>query len=277
MSVNPIRSLLARDQASIMGIINTTPDSFSDGGQFLNTDLAVRHGLALIEQGADILDVGGESTRPGADKVAAQQELDRVIPVIENLAKQADVPISIDTVKPEVMREAVSAGASLINDVNGLRAPGAIDVVADKGVPVCIMHMQGNPQTMQAQPQYADVVAEVMDFFKTQIQSCEQAGVERADIILDPGIGFGKTLAHNLSLLKAVASLRNELSCEVLIGVSRKSMFAKLLERDVDQRLPASLGIAVQAVLNGAKIVRVHDVRETVDAIRSVEAVMNAQ
>lgn len=277
MNANSIRSLLARDQAAVMGVINTTPDSFSDGGQFINTDLAVRHGLELLEQGADILDIGGESTRPGADQVGVQQELDRVIPVIESLAQQSDTPISIDTVKPEVMRAAVNAGASLINDVNGLRATGAIDVVAEKGVPACIMHMQGKPQTMQVQPQYEDVTAEVIGFFQTQIQACKQAGVDVADIIVDPGIGFGKTLAHNLSLLKAVPRLRTELVCEVLIGVSRKSMFAKLLGREVDERLPASLGIAVQAVLNGAKIIRVHDVRETVDAIRSIEAVMYAQ
>ena len=259
-----------------MGIINTTPDSFSDGGSFLKAGNAVRHGLAMLAQGADILDVGGESTRPGADKVAAQQELDRVIPVIENLVAETDAPISIDTVKPEVMSAAVSAGASLINDVNGLRAPGAIDVVASSGVPVCIMHMQGQPQTMQEQPQYEDVVSEVIAFFQTQIQACKQAGIKATDIIIDPGIGFGKSLEHNLSLLKAIPRLRSELDSELLIGVSRKSMFAKLLDRDVNKRLPASLGIAVQAVLNGAKIVRVHDVRETVDAIRSVEAVLGA-
>lgn len=259
-----------------MGIINTTPDSFSDGGSFLKADSAVRHGLKMLEQGADILDVGGESTRPGANKVALQQELDRVIPVIESLVAEIDAPISIDTVKPEVMHAAVSAGASLINDVNGLRAKGAIDVVASSGVPVCIMHMQGQPQTMQAQPEYQDVVTEVIAFFQTQIQACKQAGISTSDIVVDPGIGFGKTLAHNLSLLKAVPRLRSELASQVLIGVSRKSMFAKLLDRDVNQRLPASLGIAVQAVLNGAKIVRVHDVRETVDAIRSVEAVLSA-
>lgn len=259
-----------------MGIINTTPDSFSDGGNHLAVESAVNHGMTLLSEGADILDIGGESTRPGADKVSVQQELDRVIPVIQGLRQSSDAPISIDTYKPQVMQAALEAGASMVNDVNGLRAPDAIETVAEYRVPACIMHMQGEPQTMQHKPEYSDVVAEVIAFFKTQIKRCENSGIKSQDLILDPGIGFGKTLANNLSLLNAIPRLCENLNARILIGVSRKSMFHKLLGRDVHERLPASLGVAVQAVLNGAKIVRVHDVRDTVDAVRSVEAVLNS-
>ena len=259
-----------------MGIVNVTPDSFSDGGQFATQTAAVQHALSLVAQGVDILDIGGESTRPNASPVAEQQELDRVLPIIEALRQQTDTPISIDTVKPAVMRAAVKAGASMINDVNGLRAAGALATAGELQVPVCIMHMQGNPRNMQAQAVYQNVVQEVLDFFQKQIKQCHQAGIANADIIVDPGIGFGKTLAHNLQLLKALPQLKAASGCQVLIGVSRKSMFASLLDRDLEQRLPASLAIAVQCVLNGAKIVRVHDVQETVDAIRSIEAVNQA-
>lgn len=256
-----------------MGIINTTPDSFSDGGQFKLPLPAIEHGLRLIEQGADILDIGGESTRPGAEKVSTEQELDRVLPVIEALVAQTNIPISIDTHKPEVMRAALAAGAQMINDVNGLRAEGAIAVAAEAMVPVCIMHMQGQPQTMQARPQYQRVVDQVMDFFKHRVDAAIEAGILVSDIILDPGIGFGKTLEHNLELLNSISLMRENLGHQILIGVSRKSLIDTLLGRPVDKRLPASLGLAVQAVLNGAKIIRVHDVRETFDAIRAVEAV----
>ncbi len=268
-----IRSLLQRERAAIMGVINTTPDSFSDGGQFFKADSAVRHGLNLVEEGADILDIGGESTRPGAEKVSLQEEIDRVAPVIEALAASTDVPISIDSYKPKVMLAAVNAGACMINDVNGLRANGAIEVAAKVHVPVCIMHMQGQPDTMQAAPQYDDVVQDVMGFFEARIRECTASGIAKADLILDPGIGFGKTLQHNLRLLNAVDQIKSQLECDILIGVSRKSLIDKLFGRIVEQRLPASLGLAVQAVLNGAKIVRVHDVRATFDAIRAVEAV----
>ncbi|MFQ3245817.1 MAG: dihydropteroate synthase [Arenicella sp.] len=276
MGENSIRSLLRHNTSLIMGVINVTPDSFSDGGQFNDSSLAVEQALLLIEQGADILDIGGESTRPGAEEVTVEQELKRVIPVIEALSAQTTVPISIDTYKPQVMRAAVDVGASMINDVNGLRAPGAIEVAAAANVPVCIMHMQGQPQTMQAKPQYESVVDQVEAFFKQRVSTALDAGIKLNDIILDPGIGFGKTLKHNLELLKSVAQLRESTGCQMLIGVSRKSLIDMLLGRAVDQRLPASLGLAVQAILNGAKIVRVHDVRETYDAIRAVEAVCNS-
>lgn len=256
-----------------MGIVNTTPDSFSDGGQFLEVEAAFRHALSLVEEGADILDIGGESTRPGAQEVSLQQELDRVIPVIEKLAGATDTAISIDTYKPEVMRAAVSAGANMINDVNGLRAEGAIDAAASLNVPVCLMHMQGQPKDMQDMPEYKNVTLQVSEFFKQRVLACANSGIAKSDLIVDPGIGFGKTLQHNLELLSSVSQMRESLGCEILIGVSRKSLIDKLLGRSIEQRLPASLGLAVQSVLNGAKIVRVHDVRATFDAIRAVEAV----
>jgi len=259
-----------------MGVVNVTPDSFSDGGRFSDVDAAVSHALDLLDQGADILDIGGESTRPGAEKVALNQELDRVVPVIEALVQRTDAPISIDTFKPEVMRVAISAGASMINDVNGLRAVGAVELVAEMKVPVCIMHMQGQPESMQVNPSYESVVADVENFFNERLTTVSNAGIASDDVILDPGIGFGKTLQHNLVLLNNVPRLREVTGCQVLIGVSRKSLIDKLLGRAVDQRLSASLGLAVQSVLNGVKIVRVHDVRETYDAVRAVEAVCNS-
>ena len=271
---NKVRLLLQRKSAAIMGIINATPDSFSDGGRFLKTDSALKHALQLVEQGADILDIGGESTRPGADKVPVQQELDRVLPIIERLTSETDTPISIDTYKPVVMNAAVSVGASMINDVNGLRGKDAIATVADADVPVCIMHMLGAPKTMQTAPQYDHVIDEVTSFLSTQIQACKEQGIALDDIVIDPGIGFGKTLAHNLTLLNKLDQLKQRLSCHVLIGVSRKSMIDLILDRKVNERVSASVGLAVQAVMNGAKIVRVHDVQETHDAIRSVEAVL---
>ena len=257
-----------------MGIINITPDSFSDGGLFLKTEAAVQHGLQLVAQGADLLDIGGESTRPGADQVSLQEELDRVIPVVERLTRETGTPLSIDTSKPEVMTAAVQAGAAMINDINGLRSPGAVQAVADTAVTVCIMHMLGQPQSMQRAPGYRDVVAEVLDFLDQRIRTCVDAGIDTTSIIVDPGIGFGKLLQHNLALLGALPQLRTKLGCEILIGVSRKAMIDAMLGRAVDERVPASVGLAVQAVLNGAKIVRVHDVGATVDAVRCVEAVL---
>lgn len=259
-----------------MGVINATPDSFSDGGRFLNASTAVECALDMVDRGADILDIGGESTRPGARAVSVAQELDRVIPVIEALRSRSSVAISIDTSKPEVMIAAVNAGASMINDVNGLRSEGAVDVVAQANVPVCIMHMQGEPQRMQANPSYKNVVAEVERFFVERIAVMAKAGIAENNTLIDPGIGFGKTLKHNLQLLNGVPQLRASTGCDVLIGVSRKSLIDELLVRTVDQRLSASLGLAVQSVLNGAKIVRVHDVRETYDAVRAAEAVRDS-
>ena len=259
-----------------MGIVNVTPDSFSDGGNYLNTDTAIAHGLSLIDLGADIIDIGGESTRPDAAPVGVEQELDRVIPVIEGLLKQSNAPISIDTSKPAVMNAAIQAGASMINDVNGFRTEGAEQTAATANVPICIMHMWGDPQTMQKQAKYDDVVVQVSDFLAKRKKSCMAAGVEASNIIVDPGIGFGKSLQHNLQLLAAIPRLCADLDQPLLIGVSRKSMIDKLLNRPLEQRLAASLGLAVQAVINGAKIVRVHDVRATYDALRSAEAVSNS-
>ncbi|MFT4629321.1 MAG: dihydropteroate synthase [Dinoroseobacter sp.] len=259
-----------------MGIINVTPDSFSDGGRFVQVDSALQHGLALSSEGADILDVGGESSRPGATEVSVQEELDRVIPIIEILAKETATPVSIDSYKPQVIRAAVAAGAAMINDVNALRAEGALQAAAQTQVPICLMHMQSQPKTMQQSPQYKNVVADVIEFLTQRIVACTEAGISIDSLIADPGIGFGKTLQHNLALLNAVPEMRAKLGCELLIGVSRKSMIDILLKRPIDQRLYASLGLAVQATLNGAKIVRVHDVRATYDAVRCVEAVSNS-
>lgn len=256
-----------------MGVINTTPDSFSDGGHFIKPNSAVEHGVALANQGADILDIGGESTRPGAKKVSLQEELDRVIPVIERLIQEVDIPVSIDTYKKDVMIAAVNAGASMVNDVNALRSEGAVEALAGLSVPVCIMHMQGQPYDMQRNPSYSNVYQEVSQFFSERIEQCLKAGIKSNDIILDPGIGFGKSHQHNLVCLNKTDEFKREHNCELLIGVSRKSLIDKQLSRSVDQRLPASLGLAVQAVLNNAKIIRVHDVQASYDAIRMVEAV----
>ena len=272
---NAINSLLQQRAAVIMGIVNVTPDSFSDGGDFFAGDQAIVHALSLIDEGADIIDIGGESTRPDAEPVGVQQELDRVIPVIEGLLKQSDTPISIDTSKPEIMTAATQAGAVMINDVNGFRATGAVEAAAVANAAICIMHMRGDPQTMQQQAKYDDVVSDVSDFLTRRKEACLTAGVEQGNIIVDPGIGFGKTLQHNLQLLAAIPKLCADLNLPLLIGVSRKSMIDSLLGRPVQQRLAAGLGLAVQAVINGAKIVRVHDVRATYDALQAIEAVSN--
>ncbi|MEJ2453909.1 MAG: dihydropteroate synthase [Candidatus Thiodiazotropha sp.] len=259
-----------------MGILNLTPDSFSDGGRFLARDAALRHAEQMVEEGAGIIDIGGESTRPGAQPVSVEQELERVVPVIETLASGIDVPISVDTLKPSVMREAVAAGAGLINDVMALQAPGAIETVAELKIPVCLMHMQGEPRTMQRQPHYDDVVAEVRDFLAGRVTACEAGGIRRDRILLDPGFGFGKTLAHNLSLLKHLASLES-LGLPLLVGISRKTMIGSLLsEAPVDRRVTGSVAAAVVAVMQGAAIIRAHDVRETVEALKVASAVLSA-
>lgn len=268
-----IRGVLRREQAAVMGILNVTPDSFSDGGEFNSVDSARKQARQMLKEGADIIDIGGESTRPGAQEVSLQQELDRVMPVIEALTSDFDLPISIDTYKPQVMTEAVAAGATMINDINGLRAEFALSSAAKLNVPICLMHMLGSPKTMQQQPEYQNVVEEVGSFLASRVAECVEAGIAKTDLFVDPGIGFGKTLNHNLSLLNAVSDLKHHSGCEVLIGVSRKSLIQKLLGRASGDRMPASIGLAVQAVINGAKIVRVHDVKPTVDAIRVVEAV----
>ena len=259
----------------VMGVLNVTPDSFSDGGRFTSTAGAVEHALRMAEAGAHFIDVGGESTRPGAEPTAEEEELRRVIPVIENIAAQSTVLISIDTSKPRVMREAVSAGASLINDVYALRAPGALEAAASLSAAVCLMHMRGEPRTMQVDPVYDDVVAEVRAFLEARVQACVKAGIEANRLLLDPGIGFGKQLQHNLALLAAVADLSVQ-GRPVLIGVSRKSMFGSLLGRAVDQRLAGGLAVATASVLAGVSIVRTHDVAETVDAIKVAAALKAA-
>lgn len=251
----------------VMGILNVTPDSFSDGGRFVALDDALRQAERMVEDGADLLDVGGESTRPGAAAVGLDEELARVIPVIERLRAGFDVPLSIDTSKPEVMRAAVAAGAAMVNDVSALGAPGALQTAAALGVPTCLMHMQGEPRTMQTAPQYGDVVADIIEYLARRIAACEAAGLPRERLLVDPGFGFGKTLAHNLTLLRRLGEFA-QLGTPLLVGISRKSMLGAVTGRPVAERLPASLAAAVLAVERGARIVRVHDVGPTVDAIR---------
>lgn len=258
-----------------MGIVNITPDSFSDGGQHASTSAAIAHARQLIADGADILDIGGESTRPGAATVSAREELERVLPVIAGLS-DISAPISIDTYKPEVMRAALAAGASMVNDVNALLADGALQAVADTDAAVCLMHKQGTPQTMQQQPDYLNVVAEVKAFLRERIAAAETAGISRQRIVIDPGFGFGKTLAHNLDLLREMAGLR-ELGVPVLAGLSRKSMLGMITGRDVGDRVAASVAAAILAVQRGASIVRVHDVRETVDALKVLNALNESE
>jgi dihydropteroate synthase len=267
--------VIVLDRPRVMGIVNVTPDSFSDGGSHDTTEAAVAHGLRLADEGADVLDVGGESTRPGADEVSIEEELRRVIPVIERLARETTLPISIDTSKPEVMRAAVASGAGLINDVYALRRDGALDAAAALGVPVVLMHMQGEPRSMQAAPQYDDLVGEVHRFLAERIFACEMAGISKKSIVLDPGYGFGKTSAHNLLLLRQQARLL-DLGLPLLAGLSRKRTLGELTGREVGDRLPASVAAAVLAAEYGAKILRVHDVAATVDAMK-VWAAVNAQ
>lgn len=255
-----------------MGVINVTPDSFSDGGRFFDGEVAIAQGRAMVAAGADIIDVGGESTRPGAVPVDLQAELKRVIPVIEALARALPVPVSIDTSKPEVMRAAVRAGAGLINDVRALGSPGAVEAAAELGVPVCLVHMRGEPRTMQVAPHYRDVVAEVRDFLARRVEACVRTGIPRSRLILDPGFGFGKTLEHNLALLAGLGDLQG-LGLPILVGLSRKSMLGAITGREGGGRLAASLAGALLAAERGASILRVHDVAETVDALKVLEAV----
>jgi len=268
--------LISTDQPIVMGILNTTPDSFSDGGRFEQIDMAVQHALQMQAEGAQIIDVGGESTRPGAEAVSVGDELQRVIPLIESLRQRSDVIISIDTSKPEVMRAAVAAGANLVNDVTALRAPGALETCAELDVPVCLMHMQGEPRSMQSNPSYRNVVAEVSEFLLQRKQAAMAAGIGEECILLDPGFGFGKSLAHNLQLLKQLEQLQS-LGSPLLVGLSRKSMFAAILDgAAVDQRLYASVAAAVLCWDRGARLFRVHDVKATVDALKVCSAMQRA-
>lgn len=258
----------------VMGALNVTPDSFSDGGQFFDTAAAVAHGLELVSQGAEILDIGGESTRPRATPVPEAEELRRIIPVIEQLAKQVKIPISIDTMKPAVARAAIAAGASIVNDVAANRQDTTMwSVVAESGAGYVLMHMQGNPQTMQEDPVYSDVVREVGEFFFERIKRMSDCGIAQEQVILDVGIGFGKTLAHNLQLLGGVRSFAG-LERPLALGVSRKSFMGKLLGTEVGERLPAGLACASLAVEAGVEIIRAHEVKETVQAVRMAEAIL---
>lgn len=254
-----------------MGIVNITPDSFSDGGLHLRHDAALAFAHQLVSEGADILDIGGESTRPGAKPVEIQEELDRVLPVIEGL-RGAPVPISIDTSKADVMNAAIAAGAQMVNDICGLQDAAAMNAVAANKVAVCLMHKQGSPQTMQSKPHYQNVTGEVSAFLEARIAAAEAAGIQRARIVVDPGFGFGKTLEHNLTLLRELRRL-SELGVPVMVGLSRKSMLGALTAEDVGQRMAASVAAALIAVQRGASIVRVHDVRATVDALKIWDAV----
>ncbi len=268
------------DTPKVMGILNVTPDSFSDGGQYSSLETALQQASNMLQAGASFIDVGGESTRPGALAVSLQEELDRVIPVIEVLSKEMDVVVSIDTSKAQVMTEAVQAGASLINDVRALRNEGALAaavMAANKfNVPSCLMHMQGEPQTMQKAPQYDGVVQQVTEFFIQQIAKCQEAGLERKHILIDPGFGFGKTLNHNYQLLKHLQDFK-QLDVPVLVGMSRKSMIGNLLHRDINQRLAGNIATATIAALSGIGIIRVHDVVETMDAINIVNKLQSLE
>lgn len=275
MQLDCAGKLLDLTQPQVMGILNVTPDSFSDGGRFVARDAALRQARAMAEAGAAIVDIGGESTRPGAAEVSVAEELDRVIPVIEAVRAELPVVISVDTSKPEVMRAAVGAGAGLINDVRALRAPGALEAAVAAGVPVCLMHMRGEPRSMQAQPSYADVVAEVRAFLLERAAVCQTAGIPPARIVLDPGFGFGKNIGHNLSLLKHLQDL-SQVGYPILVGLSRKSMIGMLLDLPVDRRETPSVALALLAVTAGARIVRVHDVAATVQALRLWQAVRAA-
>ncbi len=254
-----------------MGVVNVTPDSFSDGGDYYSTEEAVIHAKQLIQEGADILDIGGESTRPGSKSVSVDEELNRVMPVVEKLLDQK-VPISVDTSKPEVMRCAIEAGVSMINDVHALCMPGAMEAVQESDTLICLMHMQGNPSDMQQNPQYKNIIEEIIDFFNQRIEDVVAAGISRERLVIDPGFGFGKTLQHNLQLLRHLVQFER-LSIPVLAGLSRKSMLGKITGNPVDHRIYESVAAALLAVQNGAKIVRVHDVKATRDAFAIYTAV----
>ena len=267
--------ILNIDIPAVMGVLNVTPDSFSDGGRFVQRDDAIRQAETMAQAGAAIIDVGGESTRPGAEEVSESEEIDRVVPIIEAIQRASDVPISVDTSKAGVMRAAVEAGASMINDARALRDPGALQAAAALQKPVCLMHMQGQPRTMQKNPEYEDVTTEVGEFLETRVQACVDAGISRTHIIIDPGFGFGKSHAHIIELLANLRQLQN-LGQPILVGMSRKSMLGRLTGRDTSERLPASVAAAVIAVMSGAILVRAHDVAPTVDALKVTRAVMEA-
>ena len=269
-------SVLDLSHPHTMGILNMTPDSFSDGGRHNTLVQALTHANEMINAGATIIDIGGESTRPGADEVSTEEELERVIPVVEAIAQRFEVWISVDTSKPDVIRESANAGAHIINDVRSLQEPGALEAAAATGLPVCLMHMQGEPRTMQQAPDYKNVLQDVEKFFVGQITRCEAAGIKKDRLLLDPGFGFGKNLSHNYQLLAHLADFHH-FGLPLLVGMSRKSMIGQLLNVGPSQRLTGSLACAVIAAMQGAHILRVHDVKETVEAMRVVEATLSAK
>lgn len=269
-------SVLDLSHPHVMGILNVTPDSFSDGGKHNELIQALTHANEMINAGATIIDVGGESTRPGAVEVSVQQELDRVMPVVEAIAQRFEVWISVDTSKPDVIRESARAGAHIINDIRSLQEPGALAAAAETGLPVCLMHMQGEPKTMQQAPQYQNILQDVDAFFVEHIARCEAAGIKKSQLLLDPGFGFGKNLSHNYQLLAHLADYHH-FGLPLLVGMSRKSMVGQLLNVGPSQRLTGSLACAVIAAMQGAHILRVHDVKETVEAMRVVEATQSAR
>ncbi|MGB1008485.1 MAG: dihydropteroate synthase [Thiolinea sp.] len=263
-----------RNRLSVMGVLNVTPDSFSDGGQFRHLDHAFHHAEQMITDGVAVIDIGGESTRPGAAEVSVEQELDRVIPVLTGIKQRFDIPVSVDTSKADVMAAAIHAGVDMINDVRALQEEGALAACAECDIQICLMHMQGQPRTMQANPVYTDVVDDIAAFFQERLSACAEMGIAAERIWLDPGFGFGKTLQHNVELLKRLDEL-NKFGLPQLIGMSRKSMIGALLDdRPVDGRLYGSVSAAVIAAMHGAKMLRVHDVKATVDALKVVEAVI---
>jgi len=275
MEFNFGQQILDLSSPRVMGILNVTPDSFSDGGLFNSVDKAAAHAENMVNEGAALIDVGGESTRPEAKAISVQEEMDRVLPVIEKITGQIETIVSVDTSAPAVMREAANLGAGLINDVRALQTEGALQAVIDTGLPVCLMHMQGSPQEMQQKPQYQNAVSDINSFLLKRVQACEDKGISKNRIIIDPGFGFGKLLEHNLHLLKELEVFKQS-GCPVLVGLSRKSMIDKILDLPVGQRLPGSLALAVMAIERGASIIRVHDVAETVQVVKITEAVLNS-
>ena len=271
-STDPLARALAAGRPLVCGILNVTPNSFSDGGRFDDLDRAVAHGCTLAAEGADLIDVGGESTRPGSRPPTLAEELARVVPVVEALVQRVPVPLSVDTSRPEVMRAAVAAGASMVNDVRALRSPGALSAAAELGVPVCLMHMQRSPETMQEDPRYRDVVVEVRTFLAERVRACLDAGIRQEHLVVDPGFGFGKTPTHNVALLASLDGLRS-LRVPVMVGLSRKSVLGQLTGRAVGDRLPASLAAALIAAQRGAAVLRVHDVAATRDVLTVLDAV----
>jgi dihydropteroate synthase len=271
-STHPLGRALAARKPLVCGILNVTPDSFSDGGRFDSLDRAVAHGCTLAAEGADLIDIGGASTRPGSRPPTLAEELDRVVPVVEALVRRVPVPLSVDTSRPEVMGAAVAAGASMVNDVRALQRPGALEAAAQLGVPVCLMHMQRSPETMQQDPRYQDVVAEVRTFLSERIVACLDAGVRPQHLVVDPGFGFGKTPAHNVALLASLDAFTG-LGLPVMVGLSRKSVLGQLTGRAVGDRLPGSLAAALVAVQRGASVLRVHDVAATRDVLAVLDAV----